>query len=156
LREQMDDLKQTRQAVGAQALTELAGFAAPTLLALGSRVAFRVPQPLMQTVTTNVPGPRFPLYLLGRAMVEIHPYVPIATNILTAIGIFSYLDQLNIGVTADLDAVPDVGVLTGGIRAGVEELLATVPVQAAPAPARRPPARKRAVKRPAAEAPSAP
>src|SRR6266511_247363 len=46
LREQMDDGKNSQQAIGAQALTELAGFAAPTLLALGTRVAMRFPQPV--------------------------------------------------------------------------------------------------------------
>jgi hypothetical protein len=87
----------------------------------------------MQTAATNVPGPRFPLYLLGRRMVEIHPYVPIGNNIRTAIGIFSYLDQLNFGVTGDMDAVPDIGVLSGGIRAGIDELLE----HASPEPAAR-------------------
>jgi WS/DGAT/MGAT family acyltransferase len=123
LREQMDDLKSSHQAVGAQALTELAGFAAPTLLAMGSRLTFRFPQPMMQTVVTNVPGPRFPLYLLGRQMVEIHPYVPIAVNLRISVGILSYLDQLHFGLNADFDTVKDVGVLTKGIRAGFDELL---------------------------------
>jgi hypothetical protein len=123
LREQMDDLKSSRQAVGAQAMTELAVFTAPTLLAMGSRLTFRFPQPMMQTVTTNVPGPRFPLYLLGRQMIEIHPYVPIAVNLRISVGILSYLDQLNFGINADLDAVPDIGVLRHGIRAGFDELV---------------------------------
>src|SRR6266540_252191 len=124
LREQMDDLKSSRQAAGAQTLTELAGFAAPTLLALGSRLTFRFPQPLMQTVTTNVPGPRFPLHMLGRQLTEIHPYVPIASNIRISVGIFSYLGQLNFGINADFDTVPDIGVLSKGIREGVDELVA--------------------------------
>jgi diacylglycerol O-acyltransferase len=124
LREQMDDLKTSRQAVGAQGLTELAGFAAPTLLALGSRLTFRFPQPLMQTVTTNVPGPRFPLFMLGRQLIEMHPYVPIASNIRISVGILSYLDQLYFGINADFDAVPDVGVLSRGIREGFDELVA--------------------------------
>jgi WS/DGAT/MGAT family acyltransferase len=127
LREQMDDLKGTRQAAGAQTLTELAGFAAPTLLALGSRLTFRFPQPLMQTVTTNVPGPQFPLYLLGRQLAEIHPYVPIASNIRISVGILSYLGQLFFGINADFDTVPDVGVLSGGIRRGFDELTALIP-----------------------------
>jgi WS/DGAT/MGAT family acyltransferase len=124
LREQMDDVKGSHQAAGAQTLTELAGFAAPTLLAVGSRIAFRFPQPLMQTVTTNVPGPQFPLYLLGRQLTEIHPYVPIASNMRVSVGILSYLGQLNFGVNADFDTVPDVGVLRKGIRAGFDELTA--------------------------------
>jgi diacylglycerol O-acyltransferase / wax synthase len=124
LREQMEDLKSSRQAVGAQGLTELAGFAAPTLLALGTRLTFRLPQPLMQTVTTNVPGPRFPLYMLDRQMTEIHPYVPIASNIRISVGILSYLDQLNFGINADFDGVPDISVLSRGIREGFDELIA--------------------------------
>jgi WS/DGAT/MGAT family acyltransferase len=140
LREQMDDLKSSRQAVGAQALSELAGFAAPTLLAMGTRLTFRYPQSLMQTVTTNVPGPRFPLYLLGRQLVEIYPYVPIAINLRISIGIVSYLDQLNFGVNADFDAEPDVAVLTRGIRAGFDELLAL----AQPVPPKEPAVKPRA------------
>ena len=132
IREQMDDIKNTRQAVGAQALTELAGFAGPTLLALGSRLSFRFPQPLLQTVTTNVPGPRVPLFMLGRRLVELHPYVPIASNIRTSIGIMSYLDQLNFGINADFDGVPDIGVLRDGIRTGVEELRALAVASARP------------------------
>jgi hypothetical protein len=56
-------------------------------------------------------------------MVEVHPYVPIASNILTSIGILSYLDTLNFGINADFDRVSDVGTLTKGIRAGIDELL---------------------------------
>ncbi len=123
LREQMDDLKNNRQAVGAQALTELAGFAAPTLLATRTRLTFRYPQSLMQTVATNVPGPQFPMHLLGRRLVEAYPYVPIAYNLRISVGIFSYLDQLNFGITADFDAVPDIAVLGLGIGEGIGELV---------------------------------
>lgn len=70
---EMSELKQTRQAAGAEILTGMLGFAAPTLLALGVKAAFRLPQPLVQTVTTNVPGPRFPLYLMGRRLTEVYP-----------------------------------------------------------------------------------
>jgi hypothetical protein len=131
--------------VGARALTELAGFAAPTLLAMGSRLTFRYPQSLMQTVTTNVPGPRFPLYLLGRQLVEIYPYVPIAYNLRISIGVFSYLDQLNFGINADFDAEPDIGVLARGIREGFDELAAlAAPVTPPQPPVKRPVARRRA------------
>ncbi len=122
LREQMDDLKRRQQAVGAEMLTEMLGFAAPTLLALGTRAGFRIPQPLVQTVTTNVPGPRFPLFILGRQMVAAYPYVPIGDNVRISIAIFSYLDRFTFGVTAEFDAVPDVDVLTAGIGRGLAEL----------------------------------
>jgi diacylglycerol O-acyltransferase / wax synthase len=138
LRGQMDDLRRTRQAVGAELLTEMLGFAAPTLLALGSRAAFQLPQPLVQTVTTNVPGPRFPLFILGRRMVEAYPYVPIGDNVRISIAIFSYLDRFSFGITADYSAAPDLDVLTKGIRRGLAEL------QAQSATRRTAPARRRA------------
>ncbi len=122
LRGQMNDLKRTHQAVGAELLTEMLGFAAPTLLALGTRAGFRLPQPLVQTVATNVPGPRFPLFILGRQMVAAYPYVPIGDNVRISIAIFSYLDRFSFGVTADFDAAPDLDVLTEGISRGVAEL----------------------------------
>ena len=122
IREQMDELKRTSQAVGAEVLTGMLGLAAPTLLALGSRTAFQVPQPLVQTVTTNVPGPRMPLYLLGRRLDRIYPYVPIGDNVRISIAIFSYLERFTFGITADRDAVPDLNVLAKGIRRGLAEL----------------------------------
>jgi len=153
LRRQMDEVKRTRQAVGAQALTELAGFAAPTLLAMGSRLTFRFPQPFMHVTTTNVPGPRFPLYMLGRKMTEIHPYVPIGNNMRLSIGILSYLDRLNFGINADFDGVPDIGVLTAGIRQGFDELLKLAEPAGPPADDAGQP-RKAAKKAPAKKAPA--
>ena len=70
--------------------------------------------------------------MLGRRLVELHPYVPIASNIRTSIGIMSYLDQLNFGINADFDGVPDIGVLRDGIRTGVEELRALAVASARP------------------------
>jgi WS/DGAT/MGAT family acyltransferase len=124
LHREMDDLKRTRQAAGAEFLTGLLGFAAPSLLALGSRAAFRIPQPLVQTVTTNVPGPRFPLYLLGRKLTELYPYVPIGDNLRIGVAIFSYLDTFAFGVTADYRAVTedDLSALTAGFDSGLAEL----------------------------------
>jgi WS/DGAT/MGAT family acyltransferase len=126
LRAQMDDLKRTRQAAGAEILTGLLGLAAPSLLALGSRAAFRLPQPLVQTVATNVPGPRFPLYVLGRKLVQLYPYVPIGNNLRIGVAIFSYLDHFAFGITADYRAVPlaDLDILAVGIKRGLAELKA--------------------------------
>jgi diacylglycerol O-acyltransferase len=124
IRQQMDDLKSSRQAAGAGVLTGLGDFAAPILLALGSRTAMRLPQQFLQTVTTTVPGPRVALHMLGRRLTEMYPYVPIASTLRISVGIFSYLDQINFGINADFDGVPDVQVLADGIRAGFDELVA--------------------------------
>ena len=98
------------------------GATPPALLKLGVRVAFQLPQSLVQTMTTNVPGPGFPLYVLGRKLAQVHPYAPIADNMKIAVAIFSYLDELSFGITADSSAGPDVDVLVQGIHRGLAEL----------------------------------
>jgi diacylglycerol O-acyltransferase / wax synthase len=122
VREQMDEVKRTHQAAGAELLTKVLGLAPTALLAVGSRAAFQLPQPLVQTVTTNVPGPQFPLFILGRRMVEAHPYVPIGDNVRIAVAIFSYLGRFSFGITADSSAAPDLDVLARGIHRGLTEL----------------------------------
>jgi len=53
----------------------MAGFAPQMLLAMGTRLAGRVPQHTINTVTTNVPGPQFPLCMLGHQMIEAYPFI---------------------------------------------------------------------------------
>ena len=124
---QLDDLKQSKQAVAGEALTSLSGFAPPMLLALGTRVATRAAHRMGQldTVTTNVPGPQFPLYLCGRRMVRACPYVPLAAPLRVGVAIFSYDGELVFGVTGDYDCAPDIDVLVRGISNGLTELLPT-------------------------------
>ena len=122
LREEMDELKRTSQAAGPEMVTGVLGFAVPALLAFGSHAAFQLPQPLVETVTTNVPGPRLPLFLLGRRLARIYPYVPIGNSVRISVAIFSYLERFSFGITADYDAVPDVSVLAHGIKRGLTEL----------------------------------
>ena len=124
---QLDDLKQSKQAVAGEALTSLSGFAPPMLLALGTRVATRAAHRMGQldTVTTNVPGPQFPLYLCGRRMLRTCPYVPLAAPLRVGVAIFSYDGELVFGVTGDYDCAPDIDVLVRGISNGLTELLPT-------------------------------
>jgi diacylglycerol O-acyltransferase / wax synthase len=122
--EQMTGLKESKQAVAGEALTSLSGFAPPVLLAVGTRLALRAPQRNINTVTTNVPGPQFPLYSAGRRMLKAYPYVPLAGQVRVGVAIFSYDGQVNFGVTGDYDSAPDIGVLCRGIETGMEELLA--------------------------------
>jgi WS/DGAT/MGAT family acyltransferase len=124
VRRQMDRHKTRMQAVDARSIIAMGDFVAPTMLALGVRAALAAGQGLCQAVTTNVPGPRVPLYVLGRRMRSAHAYVPIAGGMRISIGIFSYLKTMTFGINADFDAFPDVDVLSGGIRRGVDELLA--------------------------------
>jgi diacylglycerol O-acyltransferase / wax synthase len=120
--DQMNQIKRTRQAVGPELLTQMLAAAPPALLNAGTQAAFRIPQPLVQTVTTNVPGPQFPLYILGRKLLQAHPYVPIGDNVKIAIAVLSYLGQLSFGITAESSAAADLDILAEGIRHGLAEL----------------------------------
>jgi diacylglycerol O-acyltransferase / wax synthase len=122
IRQEMDQLKHTHQAVSAQVLTGMLGLAAPMWLALGTQAAYRTRQLLVQTVTTNVPGPRRPLYVLGRPLTELHPYVPIGNAVRISIAIVSYVDSVSFGITADYESAPDLDVFTAGIGRGLAEL----------------------------------
>jgi len=124
IRKQMDDYKKTMQTVDARSIIAMGDFVAPTLLSLGVRAAMQAGQFWCQAVTTNVPGPRVPLYVLGKRMRSAHAYVPIAGGTRISIGIFSYLDTMTFGINADFDSFPDIDVLSEGIRHGVDELLA--------------------------------
>jgi diacylglycerol O-acyltransferase len=123
LHEQLQQLKQSGQAVAAERLTALGGFAPAMLLALAGRVASRLPQSSVNTVTTNVPGPQHPLYLAERRMLEAFPFVPLAGWVRVGVAIFSYDGEINFGVTGDRDTAPDIGVLCRGIEHGVAQLL---------------------------------
>ncbi len=120
---QLSMLKELKQAVAGDALVKLAGFAPPMLLSLGARLAARTPQHALQTVTTNVPGPQFPLYVVGRRMVYSYPYVPIMGSVRISIAIFSYCGRLFFGITGDYDTVADIDVLRDGIEAGMRDLV---------------------------------
>ncbi|WP_211359571.1 WS/DGAT/MGAT family O-acyltransferase [Actinocorallia herbida] len=124
LRAQMDDLKSTRQEQGGARLTRLTDTAvAPALLALGARTPIRLFNPIVQTVTTNIPGPQFPLYILGSRVRAMYPYVPLTGGIQIATAIFSYAGRLHFGVCADFDGQPDSAVLAEGIEDAIRELL---------------------------------
>jgi len=123
IRAQMDEYKQVLNAVDARSIIAMGDFVAPTLLSLGTRAAARTPQRFTQAVTTNVPGPPVPLYVLGRPMRALYSYVPIGSGLRVSIGIYSYLGAMTFGINADFDAFPDVQVLADGIGAGMTELL---------------------------------
>jgi WS/DGAT/MGAT family acyltransferase len=136
--QQMQDLKQSGQAVAAERLTALSGFAPAMLLALAGRVGTRLPQTAVNTVTTNVPGPQKPLYLVGRRMLEAFPFVPLGGHVRVGIAIFSYDGGINFGVTGDRDTADDIDVLCRGIEGGVAELLGTAADEQQPVPTAEP------------------
>ena len=110
--------------MAAESVVSLGRFSLYSLTSWSVRLAFGLPQRDIVTVTTNVPGPQQPLYGVGRRLVEIIPYVPIATTLRTGIAIFTYCGTVTFGITGDFAANPDLDVLARGIESGLSELLA--------------------------------
>ncbi|KAB7739397.1 wax ester/triacylglycerol synthase family O-acyltransferase [Nostocoides sp. F2B08] len=104
-------------------LALIAGYEPFPPVSLGVRLAFHLPQRQLATVTTNVPGPRRPIFLLGRGCTRIIPYVPIADRVRIGVAIFSYNDELTFGITGDYDTASDIDQLTDGINSTLQALI---------------------------------
>ncbi len=118
--------KESGQAVGADALVQLTGFAPPTIHSLGARAASTMTKRLFNLVVTNVPGPQFPLYAAGAKMLQMYPVVPLAKGQAVSIGLTSYDGGVYYGLNADRDAMPDIDVLAACIEDSLAELVGTV------------------------------
>ena len=123
--ETMGDLKGSKQAVGANLLTELSDFAPPTIASQAARLQSR--QRFFNLVVTNVPGPQFSLYVLGRRMRDIFPMVPLAKNQAVCVGIMSYDGGINFGLIGDFEAMPLLDSLGEDLERSLAELAATLP-----------------------------
>ena len=120
--ESMAEVKSSGQAVGAKALSEISGFAPQTIMSQAARLVPR--QRFFNLVVTNVPGPQFPLYLLGSRLRDIYPMVPIAENQALGIAVISYDGRLDFGLNGDWDALSDIDLLGEDIRSALAELKA--------------------------------
>jgi diacylglycerol O-acyltransferase len=102
----MDGLKESKQAVGAEVLTSVQNLAPPTVLAQASRMNFSTR--LFNLLVTNVPGPQFPLYALGRELQDLFPVAFLPGNHALAVAIMSYNGGIDFGLLGDYDAMPDL------------------------------------------------
>ena len=125
----MSHLKSGGQAVGAQVLTELTGFAPPNIMSQAARVVAR--QRMFNLVVTNVPGPQFPLYMMGRQLEGLFPMVPLAPNQALGIAIMSYNGTINFGLVGDFDLMSDLDQLAEDLHASLAELAGAAGVKLA-------------------------
>jgi WS/DGAT/MGAT family acyltransferase len=129
VREELGGLKSSGQAVGAQVLTELTGFAPPTVMGQAARLVSR--QRMFNVVVTNVPGPQFPLYLAGRRMLDPFPMVPLAKNQALGIALLSYAGKINFGLVGDWDLMWDLDAFADDLRESLDELAEAAGVELA-------------------------
>jgi diacylglycerol O-acyltransferase / wax synthase len=140
IRRSMAGIKESSQAVGAQALTSLAGFAPPTVMSQAARLFSQ--QRLFNLVVTNVPGPQYPLYLLGRRLSDLFPMVPLASGQALGIAIMSYDGRINFGLVGDFDALPDLDEVSTDFEASLAELAELAGVKLERSGSRTRPARR--------------
>jgi diacylglycerol O-acyltransferase / wax synthase len=117
----MDGLKESKQALGAEVIAGAQNFAPPTILAQASRLNFSTR--LFNLIVTNVPGPQFPLYVLGRRMERVFPVAFLPENHALAVAIMSYAGEMNFGLLGDFDALPDIDSIGASIKAELAELV---------------------------------
>jgi WS/DGAT/MGAT family acyltransferase len=116
----MEDLKRSKQALGAEVISRFNDFAPPTLLAQASRINFSTR--LFNMIVTNVPGPQIPLYVLGRELEEVFPVAFLPQNHALAVAIMSYNGRVGFGLLADYDSMEDVETISSGIEESLAEL----------------------------------
>jgi diacylglycerol O-acyltransferase / wax synthase len=121
----MGDLKGSGQAVGAEILTRIVDFAPTTIASQAARL--QPAQRFFNLVVTNVPGPQFPLYVLGREMESIFPMVPLARRQALCVGIMSYNGKVDFGLIGDYDAMADLDSFGLDLEGAIAEITAATP-----------------------------
>jgi WS/DGAT/MGAT family acyltransferase len=104
--EETGKLKATDQALGASTLVRFSTGAPVTLVSLGARLASNA-RPFNMTVT-NVPGPQFPMYMLGAKLLATYPLVPLWESHGVGLAMFSYNGEVCWGFNADYDLLEDL------------------------------------------------
>ncbi|MEV6874576.1 wax ester/triacylglycerol synthase family O-acyltransferase [Amycolatopsis sp. NPDC051128] len=125
--QRLSTLKAGKEADAGALLTATAAHEPFAPVAWAIRAAAHLPQRNIVTVTTNVPGPAEPLFALGRRIVEIYPYVPIALRVRTGVAMLSYAGRITFGITSDADTIPETDVLAKAIEREIQALRATAP-----------------------------
>jgi WS/DGAT/MGAT family acyltransferase len=113
-------LKEARAAESLHRFTRFADWIPPAMQAFAA--SFSVPQPLYNTVSTNVPGPQIPLYMGGRRLLAFLPLGIVSNNLGLFVSILSYERRMTFGLLVDARQIPDVEALAECLRESYREL----------------------------------
>jgi len=121
-------LKSGRVAEGVNLFSALMGVLPAPVQALAGSLA-SLPMPAVNMVATNVPGPQVPLYTLGVKMLGYYPYVPVGYVVGCGCAILTYDQKITFGLTADVQAMPDVERLRDFLNESFAELLKAASIE---------------------------
>jgi diacylglycerol O-acyltransferase / wax synthase len=124
----LSDMKQRHKALPATLLQDANHFIPPAVFARAAQLTFRLSSsglasPNWNLVISNVPGPRIPLYCAGAKLVANYPVSVITDAMGLNITLMSYLDEIDVGIVADRDQMPDLQDLIGWLAEGIRQLL---------------------------------
>jgi WS/DGAT/MGAT family acyltransferase len=123
----MRGLKDTGQALGAQTVIGMVGYAPTTMHALAARTVNAMSDRVFGLAVTNIPGPQYPLYADGARLESVVPIAPLAHRQAVAVAVASYDGHVAYGLIGDGDALPDIDVLSDGIEEAMADLLEASP-----------------------------
>jgi WS/DGAT/MGAT family acyltransferase len=127
VRAEMSKVKQSKQVMGAEAIVALNDFAPPTVLAQAARLNFSTR--LFNLIVTNVPGPQFPLYILGRELQTVVPVAFLPSKHALSVANFSYNGKMSFGLLGDFDAMEDIEIVRDGLVESLRELVEAAAAQ---------------------------
>jgi WS/DGAT/MGAT family acyltransferase len=122
MHERMEFVKTAHVAEFVSFAGTLLGTLPSTLQAMIAPVVSGMPITLCNTICTNVPGPKTPLYLMGHKMLSAYPYVPIGGEMGINCSVLSYNGTVYFGFTGDVHAAPDLKKLPRFVDDSVREL----------------------------------
>ncbi|MCS6843299.1 MAG: wax ester/triacylglycerol synthase family O-acyltransferase [Caldilineales bacterium] len=118
LKRHVDDLKNSPEAVVAFSILNAIGMA-PTEI---ENVVVNIFGLKGTAVMTNVPGPRHPIYLAGARVSQLMFWVPQSGRMGVGVSIFSYNNQVWLGVITDRGLVPDPDTIVAHFHDVVDEM----------------------------------
>jgi WS/DGAT/MGAT family acyltransferase len=129
IHEVTQDLKSSKQALGVEMMMAAAEWTPGVVLSLGARAASGP----INMIVTNVPGPQFPLYMLGAKLLESYPQVPLLQGTGIGVALFSYDGKMCWGFNSDYGLLPDLEDFRSAVTESFEELCQAAGVGEIPA-----------------------
>src|SRR5204863_8524805 len=119
--EALREMKERHRALPAELLQDANHFIPPAVFARAARLTFRLStsgagRPNWNLVISNVPGPQFPLYCAGAQLKAQYPVSVITDGMGLNITVMSYCGQMNFGLVADRDQIPDLDTFADRLR----------------------------------------